>query len=109
REAVPSVGNIANISNIAIPADAAHRAAALVLANLLQDPGTQLELYKAEGIYPGIDLTKTSAQIQDAFAAVPLSPSVLPLKVLLSNAQPELASEYVSSIEKDWKLAVLQK
>lgn len=109
REAVPSVGNIANISNIAIPADAAHRAAALVLANLLQDPATQLELYKAEGIYPGIDLTKASAQMQDAFAAVPLSPSVLPLKVLLSNAQPELSSEYVNSIEKDWKLAVLQK
>lgn len=109
REAVPSVGNIANISNIAIPADAAHRAAALVLANVLQDPATQLGLYKAEGIYPGIDLTKTSAQMQDTFAAVPLSPSVLPLKALLSNAQPELASEYVSSIEKDWKLAVLQK
>ncbi|WP_219418703.1 hypothetical protein [Pseudonocardia nigra] len=42
RTAVPSVGNISNTSFIAIPADAADRAAALVLANLLQDPQTQL-------------------------------------------------------------------
>lgn len=109
REAVPSVGNIGNISNIAVPADAKHRAAALVLANLLQDPATQLALYKAEGIYPGIDLDKTSAQTRSAFAAVPLSPSVLPLAALLRHAQPELASAYVTRIEKDWKSAVLQK
>ena len=109
REAVLSVGNIGNISNIAIPADAAHRAAALVLANLLQDPATQLALYQAEGIYPGIDLTKTSAHTQHAFAAIPLSPSVLPLAALLRHAQPELASGYVTRIERDWKSAVLQK
>ena len=109
REAVPSVGNIANISNIAIPNDANHQAAALVLANLLQDPATQLALYQAEGIYPGIDLDKTSPQTRSAFAAVPLSPSVLPLAALLAHAQPELASAYVTRIEKDWKSAVLQK
>ena len=109
REAVPSVGNIGNISNIAIPNDATHRAAALVLANLLQDPATQLALYKAEGIYPGIDLDKTSPQTRSAFAAVPLSPSVLPLAALLRHAQPELASAYVTRIEKDWKSVVLQK
>ncbi len=109
RDAVPSVGNIGNISNIAIPNDATHRAAALVLANLLQDPATQLALYKAEGIYPGIALDKTSPQTRSAFAAVPLSPSVLPLAALLRHAQPELASAYVTRIEKDWKSGVLQK
>ncbi len=109
REAVLSVGNIGNISSIAIPADAAHRAAALVLANLLQDPATQLALYQAEGIYPGIDLTRTSPPIRHAFAAIAPSPSVLPLAALLRNAQPELASGYVTRIDKDWKSAVLQK
>ncbi|MDQ6745642.1 MAG: ABC transporter substrate-binding protein, partial [Actinomycetota bacterium] len=109
REAVLSVGNIANISNIAIPTDAAHRAAALVLTNLLQDPATQLALYQAEGIYPSIDLTKTSKQTRDAFAAVAQSASVLPLATLLRHAQPELASGYVTRIEKDWTSAVLQK
>lgn len=108
REAVVSVGNIANFSNLAIPANAAHRAAALVLANLLQDPQTQLALYKAEGIYPGIAVARTDAATRAAFAAVTISPSVLPLATLTRHAQPELASGYVARIEKDWKTRVLQ-
>ena len=109
REAVLSGGNIANFSFIGIPRNAAHQAGALMLANTLQDPQTQLALYEAEGIYPGIDLTKTPAAVQTAFAAVPVSPSVLPLEALLRAAQPELTSEYVSRIEVDWKREVLQK
>ena len=108
REAVPSVGNIANVSNIAIPADAAHRAAALVLANVLQDPATQLALYKLEGIYPAIDLDRLAAAQRAGFVNEPLSPSVLPLTSLTRNAQPELASAYVARIEKDWKTQVLE-
>jgi len=109
REAVPSVGNIANVSFLGVPANAAHHDGALVLANLLQDPATQLELYKVEGIYPGIDLTRTPADIQARFAAVPISASVLLLTGLTANAQPELASGYVARIEKDWKSNVEQK
>jgi putative spermidine/putrescine transport system substrate-binding protein len=109
REAVLSVGNIANSSFIATPANAAHHAAALVLANVLQDPATQLQLYRAEGIYPGIDLTRTSAAVQQQFAAVPVSPSVLPLAQLTAHAQPELASGYLTRIEKDWTANVLQR
>lgn len=108
REAVPSGGNIANFSNLAIPANAAHRAAALVLANLLQDPQTQLALYRAEGIYPGIAVARTDASTRAAFAGVKLSPSVLPLNALTRHAQPELASAYITRIEKDWKTRVLQ-
>jgi len=109
REAVLSVGNIANVSFLAVPKNAAHRAGAAVLANVLQDPQTQLELYKAEGIYPGIDLKKTDAATQAAFAAVPVSASVLPLAGLTRNAQPELASGYITRLEKDWKTQILQK
>lgn len=109
REAVPSVGNIANDSFLGIPDNAAHRAAALVLANLLQDPQTQLALYKLEGIYPGIDLARTDPATRAQFAAVPVSSAVLPLEALTRNAQPELASGYVTRIEKDWKTNVLQK
>jgi putative spermidine/putrescine transport system substrate-binding protein len=109
REAVPSVGNIANYSFLGIPANAAHRAAALVLANVLQDRQTQLALYQAEGIYPGIDLAKTDAATRAQFAAVPVSPSVLPLAELTRHAQPELAGGYVTRIEKDWKIHVQQR
>ncbi len=108
REAVPSIGNISNVSNIAIPADAAHRPAALVLANVLQSPAAQLQLYRAEGIFPSIDLAKTSSAVQARFAAVSTSPSVLALSALTAHAQPELASGYITRIEKDWKTKVLE-
>ncbi|MDI6909531.1 ABC transporter substrate-binding protein [Nocardioides sp.] len=109
REAVLAGGNIANNSFVGIPGNAAHPEAAMVLANLLQDPQTQLALYKAEGTYPGIDLARTDRATRDEFADVPRSPSVLPLERLLADAQPELAGAYVTRIEHDWKSEVLQR
>ncbi|GGL89068.1 ABC transporter substrate-binding protein [Nakamurella endophytica] len=109
REAVLSVGNIGNVSFLAVPAAAAHHDAALVLANVLQDPRTQLELYKAEGAYPAIDLDRLDAPTRAQFAAVPVPESVLPLDRLTAHTQPELASGYVTRIEKDWKTEVLQR
>ena len=109
REAVPASGNISNTSFIAIPANARHRAAALVLANTLQDPEVQLALYRAVGAYPGIDLARTSEAVQRAFAEVPRSRSTLSIEQLSADAQPELASEYITKIEKDWRRQVLQK
>ncbi len=109
REAVPDPGNIGNVSFLAIPDNAAHSAAALVLANVLLDPATQLALYAAEGIYPVIDLTRTTPEVQQAFARVPRSRSVLPLSTLTKNTQPELSSSYVTRLERDWKTNVLQK
>lgn len=109
RQAVLAGGNIGNRSFIAIPANAAHQAGAMVLANVLQDPQTQLELLSTKGIYPGIDLAKTSPQMQAQFAAEPVPPSVLPLRTLTENAQPELAAEYLTRIEKDWTSTVLQR
>ena len=102
-------GNIGNRSFVAIPANAAHQAGAMVLANVLQEPQTQLELLTSTGIYPGIDLAKTSPEVQAQFAAVPVHPSVLPLAVLTENAQPELAAEYLGRIEQDWTTKVLQQ
>ncbi len=109
REAVLSAGNIANFSFVAIPANAAHHAGALVLANLLQDPQTQLALYQAEGAYPGIELTKAPAQVQQQFAALAVSPSVLPLAELTRSTLPELSADYVTRLEKDWTANVLQR
>ncbi len=109
REAVLAGGNISNYSNIAIPKNAAHRAGALVLADVLEDPAVQLALYRAEGAYPGIDVSKTSAASRQRFEAVQRSPSVLSLGQLTAHAQPELASAYLSRIEKDWRAKVLQQ
>ncbi len=109
REAVLAGGNIGNRSFLAIPANAGDHAGAMVLANVLQDPQAQLALFTAEGIYPGIDLSRTSAAVRAQFAAVPRSSSVLPLSALTAHVQPELAAAYISRIEKDWKSNVLQK
>jgi putative spermidine/putrescine transport system substrate-binding protein len=109
REAVLAGGNIGNNSFLSIPYNAAHKAGALVLANVLQDPQTQLALYRTQGIYPGIDLAKVDPGTRAQFAAVPVNPSVLPLAVLTRDVQPELASGYVTRIEADWKINVLQK
>lgn len=109
RQAVLEGGNIGNRSFIAIPANAANHAGAMVLANVLQDPQTQLELLTSTGIYPGIDLEKTSPEVQAQFAAVPVHPSVLPLATLTEDAQPELAAEYLNCIEQDWTTKVLQR
>ena len=109
RQAVLAGGNIGNRSFVAIPANAANQAGAMVLANILQDPQTQLELFKSKGIYPGIDLANTSPQVQAQFAAVQVQPSVLPLSTLTENVQPELAAEYLTRIEQDWTTKVLQQ
>ena len=55
-----------------------------------------------EGIYPGIDVTRTSPAVQARFAAVPVHPSVLPLAELTADAQPELDGRYLTRIEQDW-------
>ncbi|MDN5745921.1 MAG: ABC transporter substrate-binding protein [Nocardioidaceae bacterium] len=109
REAVLSSGNIANTSFVAIPANAKDAAAAQVLANLLQDPQTQLALFKLEGIYPAIDLDKVSAAMRERFADVPISKAVLSLDELSANAQPELSAGYLTQLEKDWKARVLTR
>ena len=109
REAVLDVGNIANNSFVAIPFNAAHTAAATVLANELLAPATQLALFKAAGVYPAIDLTSLTDADRKAFAAVDLGPSVLSLEQLTAQAIPELPAADVTLLERGWKTRVLQR
>lgn len=109
RTAVPDVGNIANTSYLAIPADAADRAAALVLANLLQDPQTQLRFYADGGTYPVVDLDRVPADVRAEFEAVDLGPSVLPLTELTARALPEPDAELAAAVDDGWTAQVLQR
>ncbi len=109
REAVLDVGNIANNSFVAVPANAAHAAAAMVIANELLDPAVQLTLFTANGAYPAIDPAKLSPEQRAAFDAVELGPAVLPLTELTASTQPELPAAYISRIEAGWKTHVLQQ
>ncbi len=109
KEAVFTGGNIGNISFISVPKNAAHKAAGEVLAEVLLSPESQIEYYKAVGGLPAISADKAGADFKQQFAAVPVSPSVLPFADLTKNAQPELEKAYVVKIEGDWKTNVLQK
>ncbi|MGA8994904.1 MAG: ABC transporter substrate-binding protein [Nocardioidaceae bacterium] len=109
RQAVLAGGNVGNVSFVAIPSNAEHRAAALVLADVLGEPRTQLELYRAEGVFPAVDLDTLGPALRAEFAAVPTHPSVLPLAELTRNVVPELSSSYVERLERDWTTRVLQR
>ncbi len=109
RVVVPSIGNIANVSFLAIPADAADRAAALVLANLLQDPETQLRFYADAGIQPVLDLDRLPADVRQRFDAVDPGPVVPPLAELNARRLPELDVDYVEAVEDGWTANVLQR
>ncbi len=109
REAVPEVGNISNVSFLAVPANAEDQAAALVLANVLQDPDVQLALFEGAGIYPAVDLDRVPDGVRRRFAEVGTAPSVLGPQELSEDALPELPAAYIDRIEEDWEREVLQR
>ncbi len=109
RAAVPDVGNIGNVANVAIPVNSPNKAGALVLANLLQDPRSQLRFYAEGGVYPVVALDRLPDDLRRQFAAVPVSPSVPTLDQLTARAQPELEPAYVTAVDDGWTARVLQQ
>lgn len=108
RTAVFSGGMIGNYSYTAIPYNSPHKAAAMVLANILLSPGGQVANYAA-GFAPAIDVTKLDAADKKAYDAVPVPESQLAPAELSKKVLPEVSSEYVTKLEKDWTANVLQK
>ncbi len=108
RQSVPASGNISSTSHLAIPADADHPAAALVLANLLQDPRMQLALLETTGALPGIDVTRAPADVRQAFGEIDPGAAALSIAALSTNAVPELDGEYVARIDDGWRTEVLR-
>jgi putative spermidine/putrescine transport system substrate-binding protein len=97
-------GTIANTNYTLIPFNSPNKAAALVLQNLLLSPEAQLA--KADpaiwGTGPAIEIDRTPAEVQAAFAALPTHPSVIPAAELSSLALPELQADWISAIEQGW-------
>ncbi len=103
-------GTLANTHYLAVPFNAANKAGALVVADLLQSPAAQLEKAKPStwGDLPVVDITKLEAADRAAFAALPLGEATLPLAELANNALPELQGDWVDRIERDWQEHVLK-
>lgn len=97
-------GTIGNTNYTIIPFNSPNKAAALVLQNLLLSAEAQLEKARPEvwGTAPAIEIDRTSAEVQAAFAALPSHPSVISASELGKAALPELQAGWISAIEQGW-------
>ena len=104
-------GTIGNTHYVAIPFNAANKAAALVLANLLLDPATQFQKARPEvwGDLPVVRMDRLPTEWRERFSALPRPASVLPQEVLERARIPELQSTWLEAIERGWIRNVLQK
>ena len=109
RETVFSDGMIGNVNYVSIPFNSPHKAAAEVVANILESPEAELEKAKPDvvGSYPAIQMDKTPLAAQ--YAALPVPQSELPFTDQRKNANPELQAAWITAIENGWKANVLQK
>ncbi|WP_373354646.1 ABC transporter substrate-binding protein [Pseudoroseicyclus sp. CXY001] len=97
-------GTLANTSFTLIPYNAANKAAALVLQNLILSPEAQLEKARPEvwGAAPVLVEERLPEEMQAAFAALPSHPSVVPVAELAEHALPELSADWIAAIEAGW-------
>lgn len=99
-----SDGTIGNTNYTIVPFNSPHKAAAMVLQNVLLSAEAQLEKARPEvwGTSPGIEMDRTDAAVQEAFAALPSHPSVVAAAELGKAALPELQAGWISAIEQGW-------
>jgi putative spermidine/putrescine transport system substrate-binding protein len=106
---------IGDFNYVAIPANAPHKAAALVLANLLLEPEFQAEQILPEngfGLGYAIDVNRVSdpaqvAMLQDA--ANKLGKAATPASDLAKSLVGDSAAEYQNLVEQGWLENILQK
>ncbi|EYD72479.1 ABC transporter substrate-binding protein [Limimaricola hongkongensis] len=99
-----SDGTLANTNYMVIPVNAANKAAALVLQNLLLSGEAQLEKAQPEiwGAATVIEPDRASEKVQAGFAALERHPSVVSIEELGQAALPELQADWTSAIEDGW-------
>jgi putative spermidine/putrescine transport system substrate-binding protein len=107
RPFVLSEGTLTNVSYVTIPANAAHRAGARVVADLLLSP--QLQLTKADpdklGIPTVLDMERLPDDMRRRFAQLSSSPYRLSD---IGNPLPELPADRIGPLEARWKREVLR-
>lgn len=99
--------SLQNVSFVTIPADAAHRAGAQVVANLLLSP--QLQAEKADPDSLGnptvLDLKQVPAALRRRFTTISDSPYLLRT---FGTPLQELSADKVAPLEKRWEREVLR-
>ena len=100
---VPEDGSIGNMSFVAIPYNAAHRAGAELVANFLLNPATQAHMQNIDvlGSYAVLDPAKLDETAKAAFAALPSAPA-LPNLADLGPTLPEPHPSWMTRLTEDW-------
>lgn len=104
RTHVPTGGTLANVSFVAIPFNATHKAAAMVAANFLLSPAAQLRAQDPDylGSTAVLDTTMLTQQQQAAFAATRQAhPSAAPLLDEIPALQ-EPHPSWMDALEQAW-------
>lgn len=103
RVFVPKGGSLGNISFVAIPFNAAHRAGAEVVANFLLDPAVQAHQQNIDvlGSYSVLNPAKLDAAQRAAFAALPSSPA-LPTVADLGPTLLEPHASWMTRLTAEW-------
>ncbi|GAG81508.1 unnamed protein product, partial [marine sediment metagenome] len=101
RSLVLEEGTIGNANFTAIPFNAPHKAAAMVLSNFLISPECQINQAdpKIRGDLLGIEYSKLSSDDQAKYDAIEFGPACLPVEFFSSHKVPEIGSKYLFAIE----------
>ncbi len=104
-------GTIANTHYLAIPFNASAKAAAMVVANFMLEPETQLEKTKTEvwGDPTVLSMEKLPEGERRRFEELPRSEAVLEPQVLQEHRLPEPRADWIEAIEEGWRENVLQQ
>ena len=107
RPFVLSEGTLTNVSYVTIPANAAHRAGARVVADLLMSP--RLQAVKADpqrlGIPTVLEVDRLPAGMRRRFTELSAGPYRLGD---IGKPLPELAADRIAPLEERWKREVLR-
>ncbi|MFP4430510.1 MAG: ABC transporter substrate-binding protein [Spirochaetota bacterium] len=104
-------GTIGNTHFVAIPYNSPHKAAAMVAANLILDPGAQLEKSRPEvwGDPTVLSIDRLPEEWRRRFENQERAPSVLSPEVLGGHRVPELRADWLGAIEAGWIENVLRR
>ena len=109
RTFVPEEGTIANTNYIAIAYNAGHLAAAVVTANFLASPESQLNRAETLNTFAPLRAETLAPEDLARLTGIDRGPATLPDDVLTAHRLPELQATWLTAIEAGWKENVLQK
>lgn len=97
-------GTIGNSHYLAVPFNAPHKAAALLVMDFLQSPVAQLEKFKPEvwGDMPAVDVQKLSNEDRAQLEKIEETSGILSLKDLSQHRLPEMRAEQIEWVKEIW-------